>query len=218
MKLGIPTLVNYHGLDRLIASAERGTVKPTGYIIIDNGGLYAGLPELRGRTEIVRPGRNIGVAASWNRILEMAESEPIVISNDDILLGERIFAEMQADVTRHPIVVSGWCLFAQSPECTRAVGFYDENFWPACYEDSDYAVRMARAQVTRSWNISEPVQHSGCWTTSRLLGDPEWLTSGIERCRQYFVRKWGGTPSDTNDGLYELPFNGAPPTGWSLRP
>jgi GT2 family glycosyltransferase len=228
MKLGVPTLVNYAGLDALCFSAEQGTLKPTGYMIVDNGGTYDGallhppLRELlasRGATvELYRPGRNLGVAASWNWMLERTPDEPIVIANDDVLLGKQTFAEMVSDLASHPFVCSGWALFAQTPECTRRVGYYDENFFPAYYEDSDYAVRLARAGIERVWSVTEPVQHAGCWTTATALGDPEWLRDGIESCRKYFVQKWGAMPSDTFGGYYAEPFNGSPPPGWSLRP
>src|SRR6185369_4516607 len=37
VKLGVPTLVCSELLDRLLESAERGAVKPAGYVIVDNG-------------------------------------------------------------------------------------------------------------------------------------------------------------------------------------
>ena len=91
MKLGVATLWSYDQLDKLLRSAERGTEPPTGYVIVDNGGFYetsraeAIVGRRRGVTvECVTPGSNLGVAASWNRILDLAGDGPIVISNDDM--------------------------------------------------------------------------------------------------------------------------------------
>ena len=226
MKLAVPTLVNYEGLARLVESAQAGTLAPSGYMIIDNGGRLLSSEPYRSTLEfvsvhtgtslsVVTPGKNLGVAASWNCFLD--NREPIIIANDDIVLRKRQFEEMVRDLASHPFVGNGWCLFGQTPECTARVGFYDENFFPACYEDSDYSVRMERAGIKRYWGCSEPVDHAGCWTTTNMLGNPAWLSEGLERCRQYFVRKWGVMPNDTFDGYYSEPFNGAPPADWTLR-
>lgn len=218
MKLGVPVLANYEGLAKLIASAERGTLKPRGYIIVDNGGrLFDEFSDVifDERVDVVSPLENLGVAASWNMMLECGE--PIIIANDDIVLGPHQFEEMARALGTHPFVGNGWCLFGQTPECTERVGFYDENFFPAYYEDSDYAVRMHRAGIERYWVCSEPVEHTGCWTTLNLLGNPEWLSESIERNRQYFIEKWGTMPNDTFDGYYAEAFNGVTPPDWSLR-
>jgi len=226
MKLAVPTLVNYDGLARLVESAQAGSLAPTGYVIIDNGGkllsshAYAETlsfvsVHIGTSVSVVTPGKNLGVAASWNRFLDYRE--PIIIANDDIVLRKRQFEEMVRDLEDHPFVGDGWCLFGQTPECTDRVGFYDENFFPACYEDSDYDVRMARAGIGRFWACSELVEHHGCWTTANMLGNPVWIAEGLERCRRYFVQKWGAMPNDTFEGYYAKPFNGALPEGWSLR-
>jgi GT2 family glycosyltransferase len=215
MKLGIPTLQCYDLLLLLIESAQAGTESPSEYVIVDNGGglLDSGAP-LPSNARVIVPGRNLGVAASWNLLLDDAGDEPIVISNDDVKLGRRTFEEMRYGLTTNLMVCSGWALFAQAPEITRQVGYYDENFWPAYYEDSDYEVRLARAGIERVWPVTEPVDHAGCWTTTTRLGNPEWLWRGVQNCQGYFMRKWGALPGGV---LYDEPFNGKYPPGWRLR-
>lgn len=231
MKLGVPTLANHAGLDALCLSAEQGSQKPTGYLIVDNGGAYDGSPErhpwmelaaARGASvELYRPGRNLGVAASWNWMLERTLDEGLVIANDDVSLGPSAFADLvDALATRPFATADGWACFAQSPECTRRVGWYDENFWPAYYEDNDYALRMHRAGIVPHVIAAESITHVG-WATTRTLGDPEWLREGRERNRHYFMAKW--CPDDTNmawptaESACDTPFRGAPPAGWSER-
>jgi len=222
MKLGIPTLICYDRLLLAIESAECGTEKPSEYVIIDNGGTL--LDTVRGllptNTRVIRPGTNIGVAASWNLLLDAAGDEPIVIMNDDVELGRNTFEKVAAHVRQHPIVSNGgFALFAQSPECTRRVGYYDENFWPAYYEDTDYQVRLARAGVSLSWPEGvDPIHHAGCWTTVHRLGNPEWMKDGIAASMSYFLRKWRHFPHGTSPiPMYEKPFDGKPPEGWRLR-
>jgi GT2 family glycosyltransferase len=152
MLLGIPTLNRYDLLDKLIASAEQGTLPPSGYIIIDNGGSYERPARLLRDVVfvIVRPGRNLGVAASWNKLLELSDGEPIVISNDDIELQpdalekfEKAFAEGHQFIG----ACGGWALFGQTPHVTQTIGLYDENFGMAYYEDCDALLRLKSAGI-----------------------------------------------------------------------
>jgi hypothetical protein len=218
MKLGIPTLCRYDLLARLLASAEKGSVKPTEYLLIDNGGsLQASGISLPPNTRVLHSGKNLGVAASWNRFLDDAGKEPIVISNDDVAFGEHTFRDMVDGTKINPFVEGdGWCLFAQTPECTEKVGFYDEHFMPAYYEDSDYDARLHLAAIHRLKPLTGPFIHEG-WATTKYLNDASWLRDGRERSRQYFLRKWGADPAPTFDHLYRSPWNGAPPQGFRLR-
>lgn len=191
MKLGVPTLVSYELLDGLLESAERGTVKPSGYLIIDNGGFYERRRAealVRGRTavslQVVTPSANLGVAASWNLILDLAGDEPIVIANDDLLLGAEMFGEMSRALERAPFVSGvGWALFGQTSECTRLVGPYDENFWPAYFEDVDYEIRLRRAGITIERPLSTHLHHV-MGSTTRHLGH-DWISPHVERNRRY---------------------------------
>lgn len=221
MKLGVPTLVSYELLDRLLESAERGTVRPSGYVIIDNGGLYsraraeAIVAQTRAVSlEFVAPRVNLGVAASWNVILDLAGDEAVVIANDDVVLGPEMFGEMSRALERALFVSGvGWALFGQTPECTRLVGPYDENFWPAYFEDVDYEIRLRRAGVTPVYPLSTGMEHALGSTTQRL--GHAWISGHVERNRRYLVAKWGGDSAQT--ARYREPFDGRPPPGWSER-
>lgn len=235
MKLGIPTLCRYDLLLRLLESAAAGSLKPTGYIIVDNGGHLdvAAVSAIIGSAslEVITPHSssrglpaNAGVSASWNRILDSACNEPVVISNDDIVFREDTFQKLHDAVQKHPFVgaCGGWALFAQSPECTRKVGYYDENFWPAYYEDCDYLLRMLAAGVP-TVDLGHIATHVGEQSTAGAEKDPklkETIALGRMHNRSYFVTKWGsdsprwGNPHVNN---YPEPFNGKPPPGFDNR-
>ncbi len=232
MKLGIPTYCRYDLLEALLLSAEAGTVKPDGYIIIDNGNsfgverLKALLGERASVVELISPGANIGVAAAWNRILEMTKDEKgVIISNDDIEFGSKTFEELSGALEQEhmPFVEGdGWALFGQSSTTTALVGYYDENFWPAYYEDVDYDERMRRLGVMRKNPLSEPVKHHG-WATTTAVANADWLKLGRERNHAYFLQKWGGESrnprwnGDYSAFQFSEPFDGKPPPGWRLR-
>lgn len=219
--LGVPTLVSYDLLDRLLASAEHGAVRPSGYVIIDNGGFYGRPradailgPRRADSLQVVTPGANLGVAASWNLILDLAGAELVVIANDDIVLGIEMFGAIATVLESAPFVSGvGWALFGQTPECTRRVGPYDENFWPAYFEDVDYEIRLSRAGITPEHAFSTPLRHV-MGSTAKRLGRA-WISPHVERNRRYLIAKWGGDSAQT--AKYADPFDGRPPPGWTQR-
>jgi GT2 family glycosyltransferase len=227
MKLGIPTLVNYEGVDDLCRSAEHGSLRPTGYVIVDNGGGFSRreppdwcqAARARGATvEVHTPGRNLGVAASWNWILARTlDDGGVIVANDDVLFGQQTFEDLVRGMEAYPFVLgAGWACFGQRADCTLAVGFYDERFWPAYYEDNDYQIRMHAAGIAYPTVVTERMRHAE-WTTTRALDDPGWLREGRERNRQYLLDKWSpdGASWPTHENACERPFRGSPPPGWA---
>jgi glycosyltransferase involved in cell wall biosynthesis len=225
MILGIPTLNRYDLLDRLIASAEAGTVKPDRYVIIDNGGKYR-LPEAfraRDDFELVSPGKNLGVAASWNLLLEMADADSIVISNDDIELQPDALEKFaDAFESGHAFIgaCGGWALFGQAPSVAEKIGLYDENFGMAYYEDCDYLLRLRAAGIPVH-DLGYIGAHVGNASTHGGTAEEQALVAhSRERNYAYFVAKWGadsprwGNPHVKN---FAEPFDGMPPRGWANR-
>ena len=218
--LGVPVLSRYDLLDRLIASAEDGVVKPHRYLIVDNGGrLDVRSPSIaravaRGAVvSVLSPGRNIGVAASWNAILR--EGHPgytVVISNDDITLGPKTLEWLYSKdaIDRHDFVIAeggphanGWCLFMQAPSCAVKVGLYDENFFPAYYEDTDYHRRMKLAGVD-PFRLPTDHTHEG-WATIKAEGHDGPTYRGQQKNLEYYAAKWGGPPGGE---CFSEPFDG----------
>lgn len=221
--LGVPTLNRYDLLARLIASAEAGDHKPSRYLLVDNGGQFdehaPAMPGVRAAlargaaVEVLTPRANLGVAASWNALLDRAGESPIAIANDDVQLGpDALDALARALAAGHEFVIAegppganGWCLFAQTRACTERIGPYDEQFFPAYYEDSDYDQRLSRAGIAAH---REPatLEHAG-WATMRA--DPA-VAAGQQASAEYFRTKWGGLPHES-EKLFREPFDGAPP-------
>ena len=222
MLLGVPTLNRYDLLARLIASAEAGRLKPSDYFIVDNGGRFdTEAPNMPGvatalargaRFYVLTPDANLGVAASWNALLDAAGAVPMAISNDDVELGDDALEAIdRALAAGHHFVIAeggynanGWCLFAQTRACTELVGVYDEGFYPAYYEDSDYERRMSLVGITPH---REPatLRHEG-WAT--MNADPSGaISAGQQKSADYFQEKWGGMPGGQ---LYPLPLTATP--------
>ena len=194
MILGVPSLWRYELLDRLIASALAGTRVPDEILVVDNGGKYEAKDS---RVRVIYSGENLGVAASWNRLLRAGAW---VISNDDVVFTHRTFEELASALESGTLFVNGlgWALFGQRPEVAEKIGFYDERFFPAYYEDDDYEVRLIDAGIaTRFPVLSEPVEHIG-WASSRKredgeLCDPAEHHAIYRKNCQVFIDKWGGS-------------------------
>lgn len=218
MILGVPTLTRYDLLDELIRSVEAGTLLPSGYVIQDNG---EGYPAARARALIERDvgifanhtGKNIGVAASWNFMIEEARGQSVCITNDDIVFAPDTFENLAKAVVDYPFVASdGFACFAITEECVKTVGWFDENFYPAYFEDVDYHYRM-RLTGVRSIGVPPPASHGGSSTVRSV--SPEMramIDNGYRLNSAYYARKWGGRPGEE---IYKIPFGGNPPPDWT---
>lgn len=87
-----------------------------------------------------------GLSFLWNRIIDRATSDNILILNDDILIkvGFRHFIE-ESGIMDTPLATinSSWSHFKISKSIIDKVGLFDEGFTEIGGEDDDYLARMA---------------------------------------------------------------------------
>ncbi len=223
LTLGVPTLCRYDLLARMLTSAERGNRRPDRYIVVDNGGKLDELVRT-GRLRVPRPNvilspeENIGVAASWNLILERCASELALIVNDDVEFQPASIAAMErmANTRREYIVGSRnqhvWACFIQKPGLVETIGYYDENFWPAYQEDIDYIHRMKLRGL--QWvNAPAIVAHQGGASTAVADDETRAKWKKFNRENQGYLQKKWGPNFDT-----PVAFGGSFPEGWKERP
>ena len=226
--IGIPVLNRVDLLKKCLASIDY----PAQIIVINNNTvdkaandeLYA----LRDNKDIyVHSGRyNLGVAASWNKIIQMAMGwgydKVYVGANDCVLLPgtlkafETLDMGDKDDVMWHICYFSFWCMHMRS---IPRVGWFDENFYPAYREDQDYVYRCRLAGVNRYYvpkcsrkgfpNVDLPEAggvHSGSQTIS---SDPRYKKKNKETHHKWntshYKLKWGGLPGKER---YKTPYNG----------
>lgn len=201
--VGIPTLNRYDLLEKCIAACWASSVKPERIVIIDNGG---GLPP---GVDVLKPARNIGVAASWNIIHRVTQSLDLIILNDDIEPGHNMFERMlespESFVTADESHMFEAFLIRR--ECWKTVGEFDETFYPAYHEDNDYAMRMRLANVAIGCPQSDGfVENGPSATKARFTQDQiNEFHAQFDAGRKYYVRKWGGAP---HVETFSIPFNG----------
>jgi GT2 family glycosyltransferase len=163
----VPTLTRHDLLDRMLRSVDH----PVGHlVVIDNSGrgIVGGSGPWERMTVLPMPS-NLGVAASWNLAIRMAHREPyVLVCSDDMWWPDGAlerFAEMSG---QDRVVVSStwphWCAFSLGMETVSRVGLFDEGYYPAYYEDTEYERRMGKKGVERLMGPS--VNHDNSSTLS----------------------------------------------------
>lgn len=168
---------------------------------------------------------NRGVAASWNlaadRMIERRADWLILCSaairfNRDFG-GLDVLDALERHGSAYAVEAGlglGWHLIAFHRRAFELVGRFDENFWPAYFEDNDFARRLIVALDGRSpeWpKVTFEVGLQGFSHGVELGGariDPGLL-------RRYYLSKWGGPPAEER---FARPFDTAVPLWWWPQP
>lgn len=194
----------YDLLAELIASAEAGTRKPDRYFFVDNGGKIDTV-DLPPNTTVYRPGKNVGVAAAVNIVFR--ENEDFTVwTNDDVRLNPDTLEVMEVaaleDESRLFILPthgagSAFTLFlARKRMFEEVVGWFDERFYPAYFEDNDFAYRMGLVGIEKYHVETEYFHHTSGTiavysTREKLKHDAQFRANE----HRYFL-KWGGPPGE----------------------
>jgi hypothetical protein len=186
--------------------------------------------ELLSQTVVVdnaAPNRNLGVAASWNvgaRILQQQEADWLVIISAAMRFGapggRDFLAELDAapaeawaieagPCPRWPGMGFGWHLIAFRASTFERVGLFDENFWPAYFEDLDFGHRIRCAS---GWAAGEEPMWPKVDVDADLAGFAHGIhLAGVEQdpsgLIRYYSRKWGVPPgAPASEVFYTNPF------------
>lgn len=149
--------------------------------------------------EVINLPENIGVAASWNLAPKLWPFEDTwLIVNDDVQFHPGTLQEIceAADTHKHfPIIHvnehSAYDVFVWTRVGVDKVGTFDENFYPAYFEDYEYRMRLEA--------IGEAPHHMPGHITPKhgrtRPGGPNYMAM-LAKCKpvneQYLKEKWGG--------------------------
>jgi len=102
----------------------------------------------------------------------------------------------------------GWHCNGVSKLTVEKIGYFDENFYPAYMEDTDYCVRMGLAQIPgRHQDVPAYCQKTGQAIDSGATTNPA-------RSTDYWNKKWGGTLDIPE---FNKPFGDKPLDYWPER-
>jgi GT2 family glycosyltransferase len=211
INLCIPTLRRLDLLINCIKTACSGTLLPTSIHIIDNGDICDALPKFTIPVRVFNPNGNYGVARSFNRFMHNC-NDYIIISNDDVTFLkdtiERLVNAAESNPKELMFCPEGprdwnWSLFLQKKRSLMEIGSYDEFFYPAYWEDSDYRWRMKLKGYEPFIVDSCYYSHVGGATAEAIQKTGEHCDNA-DKLDAYYKLKWGG---DRYAECYRLPFN-----------
>lgn len=162
------------------------------------------------RALVVARRGNRGVAAAWNvgrGLVCGGEYGWLITCSEAIVFGDAGGRDL-VDVLPEPSNTKvddgwlgtqgfGWKLQAHNRCLLADVGEFDENFWPAYFEDTDYLYRMG----LRGWPSPRENGRACTWVEvdANLDGDGDahairllGIDVDLERLDDYYRRKWGG--------------------------
>jgi hypothetical protein len=210
-QIGIPTL---NRADLLLPSLDKYAqdFKETKIHVIDNGN-----QEIKSYVEskcydniiVYEQPKNLGVAGSWNYLCKLIfeVEEFALIINDDVYLGydyNHVCEVLNTFRNRKILCQShhNFSVFLINKPMYEFVGDFDEAFYPAYYEDSDYLYRMklldTRQEVRSELNPKDALM------SQTYEKAPEFVNDSMKLNRQQYINKWGDMPLLER---YITPFN-----------
>jgi len=154
----IPTIIvpTLNGHKRLAYMIESIDYHVNDLLIIDNGHSDRGAYDLMciyhnpmiHKTHTISLPSNLGVAASWNLGIKLFPwSEYWCIVNDDVIFEPGALELLELASSSHRIALASspqpWSAFTIGESVVEQVGLFDEAFYPAYFEDTDYTRRAA---------------------------------------------------------------------------
>lgn len=161
---------------------------------------------------------NCGLARTWNEFLHTYTAgrnrdwgqDTWIITNDDIVFGAgsfdtlcRLSVENRDYYALNPNG-DGYSCQALNPILWETLGYFDENFFPAYYEDCDMSYRCELAGLKQLVCPHIGITHLGSQTTKRNPDIQAMCDIWVPKCAQYFYRKWGKGPCEE---VYVVPFD-----------
>ncbi len=175
---------------------------------------------LKSKADIfIRHSCNKGVAGSWNSGLKKVTGQYAVIINDDIEVpafwleglkqtldqGFAVAAPMVEHLPNNPSAppyqwFPGSC-FMLPAQTIEKVGFFDENFSPFFFEDTDYWTRLLKKDLLMGRNFAIVVKHQEGRTVKVLSRDKIY-----QKNLNLFIKKHGFDPIPVFCGGAPLPW------------
>lgn len=194
--IGIPTLNRYDLLKEALAKyyIDFPNIK---IYIVDNGS--QGIDYSHPNINIYIPSQNLGVASSWNILLNeiFIDHSHALILNDDIILSrtqDEIQNLIDSNINQDFFVSPGtWCSFILPKKTFEKVGYFDEEFFPAYWEDNSYHYRLQLANCTY---FQTEVLFPKIYRNSQTIAKDKAINKNFEALKALYIKMWGGLPGE----------------------
>jgi GT2 family glycosyltransferase len=206
-EIGIPT---YNRLDLLMPSLEKylNDFPNTKIHIFDNGNQHINIEN--DNVVIYTSPFNLGVATSWNLLCKFIfkNCDNALILNDDVYLGYSEDVVLKAiENSKVGFVQSAhnFSVFLINKNLYHHIGEFDEEFYPAYYEDSDYLYRMKLIGIRQDVDYSlNPTIALTSQTYEKDKLSQYFVNKSMIINKQRYIEKWGGLPLLET---YKNPYN-----------
>jgi glycosyltransferase involved in cell wall biosynthesis len=203
-------------IDSLLRNNSAAGLSRDEILIVDNSrkgwGSQYGLRAYRDPDD-----HNLGVARSWNvgaREVLDRDLDYLVIMSTAMRFGPELHTtwkrQMEEFWGAKVIEADGhsWHLIALHRTCFEKVGFFDENFYPAYFEQTDWCYRLRMA----GW------EHGFIRVWVNALSQGHALHNHLVSCPaepllDYYAQKWGGKKGEET---FVQPFGSKPLGYWEL--
>jgi len=127
----------------------------------------------------------------------------IIYSADDVIVGENCIQDLVSHLLQNDVWMvngvgqntSGWDMFAAVPALFENVGFWNQSFYPAYFEDNDFARRLSLCDDTKYAYIPVNFQHLGSQTVQRMTpNQKDQHHANFQRLERMYKEMWGGPP------------------------
>jgi hypothetical protein len=206
--IGIPTL-NRRDLLEPSLIKYKNDFPYTEIHVVDNGKQDIGYwYALNDYIKVSEQETNLGVAGSWNYLCDriFQDNDYALIINDDIYLGFGIGTISEVYQSEHDGFIQSehnFSVFLISKEFYQKIGKFDEFFYPAYYEDSDYIRRIELSNLKRV--IDKRLNPKIALTSQTYEKAPDLVNKALKDSKERYIRKWGGLPLMET---YTLQFDG----------
>lgn len=216
--IGILTLIKYDLLTRLINSIDHDV---DNVVILFQGGHNNNFDFSKIKNKfiknliIVRSNFNIGVSRGWNYILQNYLKTYCIISGDDNYFNpgslKKVSEYMTPDKLNEVMFAArgdqAFTTYIFTKKTIETIGYFDENIYPAYYEDNDYRYRMLLSghdfisiPDILSINTGDDNHRESCTLHSADENYRNKMSECFSRNGQYFESKWGNS-------TYKFPFD-----------
>jgi len=142
---------------------------------------------------------NRGCSVCWNDAIEHVfvhdqnKYAALIIVNDDTKFNNNSFVELVDYVTKNPdhavIKGAGYSVFGYTRLAYEKLGFFDENIYPAYFEDTDFSARIQNSGLSEI-DYAVDISHIGSSSIPSNNLRRTFEEVYLPRTRAYYHKKW----------------------------